>query len=84
MASNIEEPAYELVRAYSDFEVRDYATNVQARVRTAGNAPSGGFRRVAGYIFGGNQTGESIAMTAPVSMWEERGAGWLALSLPSA
>ena len=84
MASNIEEPAYELVRTYSDFEVRDYATNVQARVQTAGNAPSGGFRRVAGYIFGGNQTGESIAMTAPVSMWEERGAGWLAFTMPSA
>lgn len=84
MASNIEEPAYELVRAYSDFEVRDYATNVQARVQTAGNAPSGGFRRVAGYIFGGNQTGESIAMTAPVSMWEEKGAGWLAFTMPSA
>ena len=85
MASNIEEPAYDLVESYPDFELRTYRANVQARVQTGrAGAPSGGFRRVARYIFGGNETGESIAMTAPVSMWEEEGAGWLAFTMPSA
>ena len=83
MASNIEEPAYELVRAYSDFECG--ITPQRASPRSNSRQRSlGGFRRVAGYIFGGNQTGESIAMTAPVSMWEEKGAGWLAFTMPSA
>ena len=36
------------------------------------------------YIFGGNQTGESIAMTAPVSMWDDNDTGWLAFTMPSA
>ena len=85
MASNIEEPAYDLVRSFPDFELRTYRPNVQARVQTGREgAPSGGFRRVARYIFGGNETGESIAMTAPVSMWEEGETGWLAFTMPSA
>ena len=85
MASQLEEPTYDLVRSFGDFEIRRYHPNIQARVQTnAGGAASGGFRRVARYIFGGNQTGESIAMTAPVSMWDDAGAGWLAFTMPSA
>ena len=85
MASNIEEPAYDLVRSFPDFELRTYRPTVQARVQTGRDgAPSGGFRRIARYIFGGNETGESIAMTAPVSMWEEGETGWLAFTMPSA
>ena len=38
---------------------------------------------MAGYIFGGNVQQTSIAMTAPVSMWEEDGASWLAFTMPS-
>jgi len=67
--------------------VRRYGPTVQARVQTAGQdggAASGGFRRVAGYIFGGNSERTSIAMTAPVHMWEEGGSGWLAFTMPSA
>ena len=85
MASQLEEPKYDLVQSFSDFEIRRYHTNIQARVQmnTRGSA-SGGFQRVARYIFGGNQTGESIAMTAPVSMWDENDTGWLAFTMPSA
>ncbi len=87
VAETLEEPAYEVIHAHDGFEVRRYAPTVQARVQTAsrdGGAASGGFRRVAGYIFGGNSERTSIAMTAPVQMWEENGSGWLAFTMPSA
>ena len=85
MAERIEEPAFELVESFKEFDVRRYHANIQARVKTdGGGAASGGFRRVARYIFGGNESGESIAMTAPVSMWEEDDSGWLAFTMPSA
>ena len=87
MAETLEEPAYEVITTHDGFEVRRYGPTVQARVRTAGRdggAASGGFRRVASYIFGGNTEGTSIAMTAPVHMWEEGGSGWLAFTMPSA
>lgn len=87
MANRIEEPSFDVIKSYDDFEVRRYVDTVQARVQTSsrgGGAASGGFRRVAGYIFGGNAQKTSIAMTAPVSMWEEDGASWLAFTMPSA
>lgn len=85
MATQLEEPKYTVIHSYDAFELRQYEANIQARVQTSeGGAASGGFRRVARYIFGGNQTGESIAMTAPVSMWDENDAGWLAFTMPSA
>ena len=88
MAENLEEPTFTLVQAYDDFEVRAYEPTIQARVKTADGGSrggdSGGFRRVASYIFGGNQSNSRIAMTAPVSMWEEEEQGWLAFTMPSA
>lgn len=85
MATQLEEPKYTVVHSYDAFELRRYDANIQARVQTSGaSAASGGFRRIARYIFGGNQTGESIAMTAPVSMWDDNDTGWLAFTMPSA
>ena len=86
MGEKLEEPAYTVITSFNGVEVRRYASTVQAKVRTAMQAngtPSNGFRRVARYIFGGNQQGASIAMTAPVSMWDEGGSGWLAFTMPS-
>ena len=86
MANRIEEPSFDVIKSYADFEIRRYVNTVQARVQTSsrgGGAASGGFRRVAGYIFGGNAQKTSIAMTAPVSMWEEDGLSWLAFTMPS-
>lgn len=53
------------------YEVRQYepaavaVTVVEPGVKNVGNE---GFRRLAGYIFGGNEGGTDIAMTAPVVM----------------
>ena len=52
-------PAYEVERELDDVEIRRdepcvvAETDVQASLERAGN---GGFRRLAGYIFGGNRT----------------------------
>ena len=69
MAHDLEEPEYEVLSEHEGFEVRKYSKSVQARILTPGNGwggSSGGFRRIAGYIFGGNQSNQRIAMTAPV------------------
>lgn len=76
---NTEEPAFTLVRAEGDFELRDYPALVVAEVTSAGDrqrASGASFRRLAAYIFAQDrpQGGERIAMTAPV-IQQETGAG---------
>lgn len=66
-----ERPSFIVERRLSDLEIRQYQayvvaqTEVEGPMEAAGNE---GFRRLAGYIFGGNGTGQKIAMTAPVAM----------------
>ena len=63
----IEEPAYTVERAWEaeQIEIRRYAPRVMAVTTMQGNDDDG-FRVLAGYIFGGNETEQKIAMTAPV------------------
>jgi effector-binding domain-containing protein len=66
----VEEPAFTIVLHEGDFEIRDYPALVVAEVSVSGEqkeAASKGFRLLAGYIFGGNQRRQAIAMTAPVA-----------------
>jgi hypothetical protein len=63
--------------------VRRYAPRVVAETVVPGNrkqAEGEGFRRLAGYIFGGNQDKSKIAMTAPVGQKVE--ARKLAMTAP--
>jgi hypothetical protein len=64
----IEEPNYRVVASLGDdVEIRRYDPMIQAIVKLADSKQtSQGFRRLAGFIFGGNETGQEIAMTAPV------------------
>jgi effector-binding domain-containing protein len=67
MAEKIEEPAFALVERLGDVELRQYEPVVQARTPLKHNGETvAGFRRLAGFIFGGNERAQSIAMTAPV------------------
>jgi hypothetical protein len=73
MASNkTEKQPYMVVKKEKDFEIRYYPSATLATVMTTASTykevASPGFRKLAGYIFGGNQEGMSIAMTAPVHM----------------
>ena len=66
---SIETPNYKLVKKYKNFEIRDYDkmmvahTKIKRKFRESTNT---GFRRIANYIFGGNDQSMEIAMTAPV------------------
>ena len=86
MAENYEEPKFEILKHFKRFEIRKYSNAIQARVHTSGDGwanSSGGFRRLAGYIFGGNERKQSIAMTAPVHMWKSEGGSMMAFIMPS-
>jgi hypothetical protein len=63
--------------------VRDYPALVVAETTVSGgqkDAASQGFRRLAGYIFGGNQAKKKIAMTAPVE--QRRTSEKIAMTAP--
>ncbi|KZX57026.1 hypothetical protein A3709_04440 [Halioglobus sp. HI00S01] len=67
MAKALEEPHWDLLDTLGDVELRRYAPSIEARTPLrSGRESSGGFQRLAGYIFGGNDEGAKIAMTAPV------------------
>ena len=63
----IEEPVYQVEKTWEteQIEIRAYAPRVMAVTEMAENS-NGGFRVLAGYIFGGNAEEQEIAMTAPV------------------
>ena len=86
MASDLEEPEYEVLSEYQGFEVRKYSKSIQARLLTPGNGwsgSSGGFRRIAGYIFGCNRSKQKIARTAPVQMWDGDRGSMMSFIMPS-
>lgn len=67
--ASVQEPAFVVERSADAFEVRLYEPRVVAETVVVGDreqASSAGFRRLAGYIFGGNTTTKKLAMTAPV------------------
>ena len=63
------EPPHQVLKTDGKVEVRQYRPQLIAETfvqKDYDGAGSVGFRRLAGYIFGGNLAKESIAMTAPV------------------
>jgi hypothetical protein len=69
---NIETYPYAVNKKYEAFEIRSYEATLFTSVQLTGNkykdASSKGFSILAGYIFGGNEKNEKIAMTSPVAM----------------
>lgn len=69
---DIEMYSYSVEKKYSNFEIRVYEPTLFSSVKLSEdkykNASSKGFSILAGYIFGGNDKAENIAMTSPVSM----------------
>jgi hypothetical protein len=69
---NIETYSYDVAKKYDAFEIRNYEASLFTYVKLSGNKyrdeSSKGFSILAGYIFGGNDKNEKIAMTSPVAM----------------
>lgn len=74
-----EMPPYVVELADGPAEVRSYDAHLVAEVTVSGNQDDSigtGFRKLAGYIFGGNATGQKIAMTVPVAQSPQSGGLW--------
>jgi len=71
-SSKTEEQKYRVILKDRDFEIRFYPSATVATInsdaKTYKDLSGPGFRKLAGYIFGGNETNTSISMTAPVHM----------------
>ena len=63
---------YQVIKKEKDFEIRKYPPATMATVsmdaKSYKELSSTGFRKLASFIFGGNQAQKSIAMTSPVHM----------------
>jgi len=63
---------YQILKTEKEYEIRYYPTATVATVamaaRTYKELSATGFRKLASFIFGGNQANKNIAMTTPVHM----------------
>ncbi|MCC5013553.1 MULTISPECIES: SOUL family heme-binding protein [unclassified Legionella] len=78
LVSNVEQTKYKVVESFGGIEIRDYSGMIVAEVQVPGDrkdAANKGFRLLAGYIFGENESKNKIAMTAPV-IQESVGNEW--------
>jgi len=71
-ANKTEEQKYTVIHKDKDFEIRFYPSATVATInsdaKTYKELSGPGFRKLAGYIFGGNESNTSISMTSPVHM----------------
>ena len=83
-----EEQKYSLVRKYKDFEIRFYASatiaTISSNAKTYRDLAGPGFRKLAGYIFGGNEANKKISMTSPVQMDINDSVSTMSFIMPSA
>ncbi|HRH58784.1 MAG TPA: heme-binding protein, partial [Chitinophagales bacterium] len=67
-----EQQKYTVIKSDPDFEIRFYPSatlaTIQMNVKSYKELSNSGFRTLAGYIFGGNESRKNISMTAPVHM----------------
>jgi hypothetical protein len=86
-ANKTEEQKYNVIFKDKDFEIRFYPSATLATTnsgaKTYKDLSGPGFRKLAGYIFGGNETGTNISMTAPVHMNINDSASSMSFVMPS-
>ena len=81
-----EEPAFDVVREYEEFELRQYAPYLKAEIEVSGDFTAVGyqaFRVLADFISGKNRKEENISMTVPVNQQPLEAAGEkIAMTVP--
>ena len=86
-ANKTEEQKYTVILKEKDFEIRFYPSATLATInsdaKTYKDLSGPGFRALAGYIFGGNETNTSISMTSPVHMDINDSVSTMSFVMPS-
>ena len=80
----IEEPAYTLVKQEGLCSVRDYKSVLIIETVSDKASQNGQFGTLAGYIFGGNNKKQKIAMTAPVLTSNQNNTSKMIFVMPKA
>ena len=82
-----EEQNYTVIQKDQDFEIRFYPSStlatIKSNAKTYKDLSGPGFRKLAGYIFGGNEDKTQIAMTAPVQMDINNAVSTMSFVMPS-
>ena len=71
--SNVEVPAYKILKKEQNIEIRRYPSLIIAEVKTAGSRQasiSDGFRILADFIFGNNEGEKQLSMNGPITQQE--------------
>ena len=89
MATNkTEEQKYSVLQKDKDFEIRFYPAATFATIESKANnyrdLSSPGFRKLAGFIFGNNESSVHISMTSPVHMDVNETLSTMSFVMPSA
>jgi hypothetical protein len=78
-------PKYDILEKDRNFEIRKYEPIFEARTSSVNQWKEGsnqGFRVLANYIFGGNETGQQISMTTPVKTTVQNDSMVMSFSMP--
>lgn len=75
---------YEVIKSDGIFEIRYYPPAIVAAYKNPNGNKNDSFRMLAGYIFGGNKDGTSIAMTSPVEMERNDDGEEMRFTMPAA
>ncbi len=83
---NTDKQPYKLIKKDGKYEIRYYPPIIMATVKSNqksfDSGSSANFRRLAGYIFGGNQSDEQISMTSPVHMDKNENGSTMSFIMP--
>jgi hypothetical protein len=83
-----EKQAYKVIKKEDDFEIRYYPpatfATIQSSAKNYRELSGSGFRKIAGYIFGNNESSSKIAMTTPVHMDINNEGSSMSFVMPSA
>ena len=86
-ANRTEEQKHSLIRKYKDFEIRFYPSatiaTINSNAKTYKDLSGPGFQKLAGYIFGGNESNTKISMTTPVQMDINDSVSTMSFVMPS-
>ena len=78
---------YRALLSKDNFEIRFYPAVTMATITSSAKSykelGNSGFRKLAGYIFGGNEGGQKISMTTPVHMDINDTASTMSFVMPS-